>query len=198
MKEYKKENSVPVVPKKDADNNKTGSFATTIVEAVSSVSVAFVVFAILLTFICRPVQVDGHSMDYTLNDEDWLVITTAFYKPEYEDIVIISREQTGEDPLVKRIIGLPGDTIDIDAENGIVYRNGEALDEPYIAEPTYSLYDVEFPVTVPEDCVFVMGDNRNHSSDSRVAHIGMIEYERILGKAQTRIIPWGDFSIYED
>ena len=177
---------------------KSGIFTSGLVEATSSIGIAFVLFALLLTFICRPVQVDGHSMNPTLIDGDWLVISAGFYKPDYEDIVIISREQTNEDPLVKRIIGLPGDEIDIDFEKGYVYRNGKRLSENYIAELTYSQYDVEFPVTVPENCVFVMGDNRNHSSDSRVGHIGMIEFERILGKAEVRLLPWGNFSIYSN
>lgn len=186
------------------DNNKdksgytAGTITSMIVEAVSSVSVAFVIFALLLTFLIRPVQVDGHSMNPTLTDRDWLVITTGFYKPAYGDIVIVSREQTDEDPLVKRIIGLPGDEIDINLDKGTVYRNGHRIEENYTAEPTYTLYDVEFPVVVPENCVFVMGDNRNHSSDSRVGRIGMVQFERLLGKAEVRILPWGNFSIYSD
>ena len=85
-------------------------------------------------------------------------------------------------PLVKRVIGMAGDTIDIDFENGVVYRNGNALDEPYTAEPTYLQETVTFPVTVPEGCIFVMGDNRNNSTDSRSASVGFIDTRDVLGR----------------
>ncbi|HHU84707.1 MAG TPA: signal peptidase I [Clostridiales bacterium] len=180
------------------ENYKAKAITTMIVEAVSSVAIAFVLFALMLAFLFRPVQVEGHSMNPTLVDGDWLVVSTGFYAPEYEDIVIVSREITDEEPLVKRVIGLPGDVIDIDFVSGVVTRNGEILQEDYIAELTKSQYDVEFPVTVPEYSVFVMGDNRNHSSDSRVGRIGMIEFERILGKAQLRLLPTGNYAIYDE
>lgn len=167
-----------------------------IIETLSSVATAFIAFFIILTFLFRPVCVDGSSMRPTLIDNDWLLISTGYYKPHYGDIVIISRELKSKAPLVKRVIGLEGDVIDIDFEKGIVYRNGEALEEPYTAEPTYLCYDVEFPLTVEENKVFVLGDNRNHSSDSRASDIGQINIDDILGKARYRVIPWGDFDIY--
>ena len=86
------------------------------------------------------------------------------------------------DPLVKRVIGIEGDTIDIDFQNGIVYLNGEALEEPYTAEPTYLQESVTFPVTVPEGCLFVMGDNRNHSTDSRDDRVGFVDERDVLGR----------------
>ena len=90
-------------------------------------------------------------------------------------------------PIIKRVIGLSGDTIDIDFDNGFVYVNGEKLTEPYIAEPTHEYYDVEFPVTVPEGHIFVMGDNRNVSLDSRSSKVGFADKRFVLGKAFFRL-----------
>ena len=93
-------------------------------------------------------------------------------------------------PLVKRVIGKAGDTIDIDFTAGIVYRNGEALDEPYTAEPTYTYEGMDFPLTVPDNCLFLMGDNRNGSKDSRSTDIGCVDTRDILGTALWRILPF--------
>ena len=103
--------------------------------------------------------------------------------------MVIDRNTQEESNLIKRVIGCAGDVIDIDFQQGVVYRNGEALDEPYINEPTFLQMDVEFPVTVPEGCIFVMGDNRNHSDDSRDSEIGMVDTRRVMGKALFRFFP---------
>ena len=108
---------------------------------------------------------------------------------QYGDVVVVDRSQRGEPPIIKRVIGRAGDEIDIDFETGQVRRNGRALDEPYLYEPTLTRRDVEFPVTVPEGSVFVMGDNRNHSADSRTREIGMIDLRRVMGKAVYRFLP---------
>ena len=128
----------------------------------------------------------------TLHDGDRLILMQAGYNdPQYGDIVVIDRAAHGQPPIIKRVIGRAGDEIDIDFETGQVRRNGQMLDEPYLNEPTLTRRDVEFPVTVPEGSVFVMGDNRNHSADSRTREIGMIDLRRVMGKAVYRFLPAG-------
>lgn len=136
----------------------------------------------VFTFLVRLVRVDGHSMDPTLQDGQRLLISSWAYQPQYGDIVVTDQYINYGKPLVKRVIGMEGDTIDIDFGQGVVYRNGEPLDEPYTAEPTWLKETVDFPITVPEGCVFLMGDNRNHSSDSREKSIGCIDARAIMGK----------------
>ena len=98
-------------------------------------------------------------------------------------------------PLVKRVIAKGGDTISIDYDAGTVEVNGERLQEDYIAAPTHLGYDVEFPYTVPEGTVFVMGDNRNESLDSRSSYVGCIDERDILGKVLLCFLPVSDFGV---
>jgi len=100
-------------------------------------------------------------------------------------------------PLVKRVIAKGGDTVDIDVEQGLVYVNGEALDEPYVPEGTLSTGNVEFPLTVPEGTLFLMGDNRQHSTDSRSSDVGFIDERDILGKVVLRIYPFNKIGLIE-
>ena len=111
------------------------------------------------------------------------------------DVVIVDSYIPYGKPLVKRVIGKAGDTIDIDFTAGIVYRNGEALEEPYTAEPTYTYEGMDFPLTVPDNCLFLMGDNRNASLDSRSSYVGCIDERDILGKVLLCFLPFSDFGV---
>lgn len=157
-----------------------------------AISILIAVTAVFLinTFIARVVLVEGSSMEPTLYNNNRLITTTFDKKYTYEDIIVINRDK--DLPLIKRVIGLPGDSIDIDFAAGIVYRNGEPLVEGYTNEPTLLALDFTGEVMVPPDCVFVLGDNRNHSSDSRDKSIGMINQKSILGKAIFRIYPFSE------
>ena len=110
-------------------------------------------------------------------------------------MVIVDSYTSYGRPLVKRVIAKGGDTISIDYATGTVEVNGKALEEDYIAEPTYLGYDVEFPYTVPEGTVFVMGDNRNASLDSRSSYVGCIDEQDILGKVLLCFLPFSDFGV---
>ena len=167
-----------------------------IYDAVSIIVTAITLLAIVFTFCFRMVGVSGHSMDNTLSDGDWLLVTPYYTEPEYGDIVISTKETAAEGPLVKRVIGVNGDTVDIHPDD-TVYLNGVKLDETYaLTENTFGRGDREYPVTVPEDCVMLMGDNRSVSWDSRYTNIGFIEEEYLLGKARLRIA--SDWNIYSN
>ncbi len=162
---------------------KTSKFHIGIFETVDSLKGAIIAVFIVFCLVFRAVGVSGTSMVPTLNDGDWLAITGITADLRHGDIVVVTQPWSRNIPIIKRVIGLPGDTIFIDFENGIVYRNGEMLSEPYIAEPTHKYYDVEFPLTVPEGKIFAMGDNRNDSLDSRSSQIGLIDERYVLGRA---------------
>ena len=160
------------------------------------------VLAAVILFNCfaRLTRVDGNSMDNTLRDGEMMLIWSLGYTPEQGDIVVlnktdeVTRQLLGGKAIVKRVIATGGQTVDIDFDLGIVYVDGEALDESYTFEPTYRSYleigeGLDYPVTVPEGSVFVLGDNRNHSADSRYAPLGCVDESRILGRVLLRILP---------
>lgn len=175
----------------------SGSKWSNVFDWLSSIVAAFIVIFIVFTFAFRAVAVSGRSMNPTLNDKDWLAVTNFNYKPNHGDIVIVTQPNDLNESIIKRVIGLPGDTIDIDFEKGVVYRNGVQLEENYTNTPTNLSYDISFPIVVPEGKVFVMGDNRNDSLDSRSSRIGFIDERYLLGKVVFRFIPFGQFKIEE-
>lgn len=156
---------------------------------VQSIAVILAVVILLFTFVFRIIGVDGDSMNPTLEDHDWMVVSNLFYEPKYGDIVILTKNSFMEQPIVKRVIATEGQVIDINFTTGEVTVDGVVLDEPYIAEPTKRNLGLEFPAVVPEDCIFVMGDNRNHSSDSRDPSLGMINKQHIIGRLLFRVFP---------
>ena len=161
---------------------------------------AIIVVVICFSFFFRIATIDGSSMENTLFDGEKIIISNMFYEPKVGDIVVISRNKENSiytmdgtnTPIIKRIIAVEGQMVDIDFEKGIVYVDGVALDEPYAKTPTNVNHGVKFPVIVDEGCVFVLGDNRNDSYDSRspqIGEYGMIDTRYILGKALFRILP---------
>lgn len=165
---------------------------------VTSVLVVIVIF----TFLFRVVTITGDSMRNTLEENDKVIISDIAYTPKQGDIVVISRNMDNsltdtsvKPPIIKRVIAVAGQTVDIDYEEGIVYVDGVALKEDYTRTLTTERheYDIEFPAYVPENCIFVMGDNRNESLDSRSSLIGdngMIDTRYVLGKAVFRLFPF--------
>ena len=147
---------------------------------------------LLFTFVVRVVVVDGSSMRETLQDHDLILLLNDALCGEYEaqDIVVLSKETfENGNPIVKRVIATEGQTVDIDFNIGVVYVDGKALDEPYTREPTWTPEGVEFPLTVPENHIFVLGDNRNRSSDSRHIDLGPIDERMVIGKAVLLAVP---------
>ena len=169
---------------------------TEILDWIESFVFACFIVLLLFTFIFRVVDVNGSSMTNTLQNEDRVIIEDFFYSPKHEDIVECNAigEGTLNETLIKRVIGVGGDEIDIDFQTGVVKRNGEILQEDYIREPTLTNEGgFEYPITVPEGYVFVMGDNRNGSTDSRSPKVGFIPVEQVLGKVILRIFPIDKF-----
>ena len=157
-------------------------------------AVTAVVIAILLcSFVIRPINVVGSSMVPTLEERDLIMVSKLFYQPKYGDIVVLRKDSFIQNNIVKRVIATEGQTVDIDFVEGVVYVDGAALDEPYINALTLTQEDFTEPVTVPEGCVFVMGDNRNRSTDSRDARLGCVDARLIVGKALFRVTPLNKF-----
>ena len=161
-----------------------------IVEWYEALIFALAFLVLLFTFVVRVVAVNGSSMVPTLNSGDRLLVQSSLFQVERGDVVVIDSYIDYGKPLVKRVIAVGGDRVDINAETGEVFVNGQLLDEPYIAEATRQKGDMEFPLTVPERYLFVMGDNRMHSTDSRYQDIGFIDERDILGQVLYRIYPF--------
>ena len=155
---------------------------------------------IVLLVVFRIVIVSGTSMNGTLLDGDYLLLlSNVFYtEPQQGDIVVLSKESFDDGkPIVKRVIATEGQIVDFDFENGIVYVDGLPLEEDYILEKTTVAGDFQYPILVQEGCVFVMGDNRNNSRDSRFLDIGMVDKREILGKAIILFVPGTNYGEYE-
>ena len=150
---------------------------------------ALVACILVFVFFFRTIDVVGHSMEPTLMEGDKLIVSNLFYTPECGDIVVLRKDTFSDQPIVKRVIATEEQVVDIDFEKGVVYVDGVALDEPYIAEKTTRPIDFDGKVTVPKGCVFVMGDNRNKSTDSRDNDIGMVDTRYIIGHEILRIMP---------
>lgn len=159
-----------------------------------------VCFLFIYTLLFRVVVVNGDSMNQTLihGDRIFLVNNTLYRDPKQGDIVVISKDSFRDgECIVKRVIATEGQTVDIDFENRIVYVDGEPLAESYAFFHAYDdgpmhKSDVTFPLTVDEGCIFVLGDNRNNSTDSRSPMIGQIDCREVLGKALFLLFPGTD------
>lgn len=157
----------------------------------------YLMVIVMLTFLLlfRIIVVSGDSMKMTLLDGDYLLLlnNTFYHNPEQGDIVVISKESFRDgEAIVKRVIATEGQTVDIDFEQGIVYVDGVALEEDYINNLTTDSRGVVFPLTVSEGCIFVLGDNRAVSLDSRSPDVGQIDKREILGKAIFLFYPGTD------
>lgn len=151
---------------------------------------ALVIIVALFTFIFGRFTVKGDSMLPTLHNEDQLLTYHLFYTPKKGDIITTYQDKLNKN-IVKRVIATPGDSIKIDYDAGKVYVNNELLDESYTNTPTNLEANWNFPEVVPDNCVFVLGDNRNNSRDSRSKDVKFVKYEDITGRA---ILIWYPFN----
>jgi len=164
-------------------------------EWVESIAISLTVLILLFTFVFKIIGISGSSMENTLHENDRVIAFSLFYTPARGDIVVVNQPNEFGKPIIKRIIATENQTVDIDFETGEVRVDGELLDEPYLSTPTTLEGSVTFPVTVEEGKVFVMGDNRQHSTDSRHTMIGQIDTRYILGKAVVRIYPFDQIGL---
>ncbi len=192
--------------------DKTKSFLSDVFEILESSIITVFAIVMVFTYLLHPVNVVGESMVPTLNDKDKIFMSMITTNVSYGDIIVINNDasymlgSSGEvikrdsaqfdECIIKRVIACGGQTIDIDFDNGIVTVDGKELDEPYIAALTTKNQGAfQFPLTVPEGYYFVMGDNRNKSTDSRSPYVGLIKKEQIYGKALVRYGPLSEFKI---
>lgn len=186
-----------------SNSTETDDFKSELFDWISVIITSLIVIVFLFSFVFKIVTIYGKSMEDTFHGDERVIISNVCYTPKRLDVVVISRDLNNSGsvseknrPIIKRIIATAGQTVDIDFESGIVYVDGVALDEPYTKTPTNLNYDIKFPVYVPDGCVFVLGDNRNDSLDSRsstIGEYGMIDERYILGKVVFRILPFNKF-----
>ncbi len=189
-----------------ASEEKTKSALLSILEYVEIFAFAVLAVLLIFSFALRVCVVDGSSMNNTLMDQERVLTTNLFYSPDSGDIVVFYENYVHEKPLVKRVIATEGQTLEIDFNTGKVYVDGEALTEDYVylntgryeyglifQNPNFDKDTKIFRVEVPEGYVFVMGDNRNGSDDSRNSSIGFISEQQIMGKVICRISPFTTF-----
>ena len=185
-----READASVQPEADAgepeERAKPGALESALYTWAQAAVIAVVGVVLLFTFFVRLISVNGPSMQDTLYTGDQLLVLNAMFCDfKAGDVVVINdynAEPQLNETLVKRIVA-------VDSASGVVYVDGQPLDEPYAKEPTYTANGTPFPITLAEDEVFVMGDNRNHSSDSRDARLGPVKRGYLQGKALLLLTP---------
>lgn len=170
-------------------------------DVVEMFAICASVILLVFTFLIRPTVVEGPSMEDTLLEGDYLLVTNVLYKPTPGDIVIAHNVGLPyySDPIVKRVIATEGQVVNIDFDTWTLTVDGVVVEEPYrkLTPDDFRTSDWIYPITIPEGYVFVMGDNRNHSADSRSKDIGMMDERCIIGKAVVRVFPFNRFTTFD-
>lgn len=166
-------------------------------DILRSVLISASILILIITFVFTMVIVDGRSMQHTLESGDKIIVTKMGYQPKDGDVIVVGKSEEGySKPIVKRVIATEGQTLKIDFENQQVIVDGKVLDEPYISSETIE-GTAEIPEVIPEGYVFVMGDNRYISMDSRYKDIGLVNVDDIVGKAVFVVFPFDRFGFIE-
>lgn len=175
-----------------ASESKSSEVYDWIQSLVSALLICMLIFA----FFVRSIEIIGSSMEPTFSNGDSVIISKILYEPKQGDVVVLRKLSFQEEPIIKRVIALAGQTVDIDFDEGIVYVDDQPLDEPYTADLTHLQLNFDGEITVPENCVFVMGDNRNDSLDSRYGPIGCVDERYIMGRVLLRLLPFDKFGTF--
>lgn len=184
-----------------SESSSENSIIDEILEWIESFVFAIFVVLLIFIFLFRVVLVSGPSMNPTLNDGDRLIISHLNYTPEKGDIVVLNSEGLNK-TIIKRCIGTAGDTVRVDYNTNSVFVNNENVPQDYINEEmsVLSIFDSKYCIengvyeyVVPDGKIFVMGDNRNHSTDSRSPYVDFVDLDDVLGKAIFRIMPFDSF-----
>lgn len=170
------------------NTSKSNKTVASAFEWVGAAVIALTIVSLVFSLFFRVVRVDGDSMCDTLVNGEKLLLTAVVADPQYGDIVVITQDNA--EPLIKRVIGLEGDKIFINNAEGIVYRNGQPLDEPYVRGGVTNNFRQLSAVTVPEGCVYVLGDNRPVSRDSRSPSVGCPSLKDVVGVVTFRLTPF--------
>ena len=185
--------------KKEVNKQEDKSLKNSIIEWVKVFGLA-IILAFVITLFIKPTLVRGDSMVPTLHENDYLIINKIGYKigqPENGDVIVfkshIAQEDGTNKDLVKRVIGVEGDSVLI--TDGEVYVNGNLLDEPYLDTGMYTEGDID--LVVPEGNLFVLGDNREVSLDSRYENVGLVDVDDVEGKVFVRLYPFNDISLID-
>lgn len=181
---------------------KKKTFMGEVLDWLLSIGIALLAVAIINMFVFVQVKVDGSSMYPTLHNGDRLFAWRLAYTPKQGDIIVLEPYLTagsvkgklmfGRTLYIKRVVAVEGQEIDIRPDG--VYIDGELYDEEYIGDDVHTYEgSLKMPQTIPEGCIFVMGDNREHSKDSRDISVGIVRCDQVVGKANLRIFPFKDF-----
>ena len=183
------------VSQQETRSEKKRNFIVNSYEWVEALISSLIAVIVVFMFLFRVVNVSGPSMLPTLRSNDRVILSSFFYKPHQGDVIVITHTTKLKEPIIKRVVALENQVVDINFETGVVSVDGVALDESAYIENgiTTQLSDFNYPLQVPKGHVFVLGDNRSVSNDSRFIDVGMVDERYILGKAEMIVFPFNRF-----
>ena len=186
------DNQSQQLPEENPEQKRPSDVRSEVYDWLLCIVSAIIACVLIFTFFVRIVGVVGTSMVPTLHQGDYVLTSNLFYTPKQGDIVILRKLSFDERAIVKRVIAVEGQTVDIDFDAGVVYVDGAPIYEPYVNAPTLRELDFKGEITVPDNCVFVLGDNRNESLDSRRDTLGCVDTRYIIGRGYMVLLPFRD------